>query len=78
MFILIPGYGAQGGSAAGLLPNFDKNGLGGIVNNSRAILTAYKSEKYAGMRFDGAARQAVLDMKQDILLAFRENGIAYR
>lgn len=78
MFVLIPGYGAQGGSAAGLLPNFDKQGRGGVVNNSRAILTAYKSEKYAGMEFDKAARQAVLDMRSDILDTFSANGISYK
>ncbi|MEG2686321.1 MAG: orotidine-5'-phosphate decarboxylase [Christensenellaceae bacterium] len=77
IFVLIPGYGAQGGSAKGLLPNFDKKGLGGIVNNSRAILTAYKNEKYAGLAFDKAARAATIDMRDDILKTFKENGIVY-
>ncbi len=77
LFVLIPGYGAQGGSAQGLVPNFDKNGTGGIVNNSRAILTAWKNEKYAGMDFAKATRQAVLDMQRDILETFDKNGIAY-
>lgn len=77
MFVLIPGYGAQGGSAEGLLPNFDKQGRGGIVNNSRAILTAYKQEKYAHLAFDKAARAALLDMQSDILETFENNGIAY-
>ncbi|MEG0381978.1 MAG: orotidine-5'-phosphate decarboxylase [Christensenella sp.] len=77
IFVLIPGYGAQGGSAAGLLPNFDKNGIGGIVNNSRAILTAYRNEAYADMTFDIAARAATLAMQNDILTAFEQNDISY-
>ncbi len=77
IFVLIPGYGAQGGSAQGLVPNFDKQGLGGIVNNSRAILTAYQDEKYKGMPFDIAAREATLAMQRDILDTFDKNGIAY-
>ncbi|MEG0257042.1 MAG: orotidine-5'-phosphate decarboxylase [Christensenella sp.] len=77
IFVLIPGYGAQGGSAAGLLPNFDKNGIGGIVNNSRAILTAYRNEAYADMTFDMAARAATLAMQNDILTAFEQNDISY-
>ncbi|MEA5001885.1 MAG: orotidine 5'-phosphate decarboxylase, partial [Christensenella sp.] len=77
IFVLIPGYGAQGGSAQGLVPNFDKQGLGGVVNNSRAILTAYQNEKYKGMDFAKAARQATLDMQQDILETFAKNDIGY-
>lgn len=77
IFVLIPGYGAQGGQASGLIPNFDKKGLGGIVNNSRAILTAYRNEKYKGMDFAKAARQAALDMQEDILNTFAKNGIGY-
>ncbi|BDF58153.1 orotidine 5'-phosphate decarboxylase [Christensenellaceae bacterium] len=77
IFVLIPGYGAQGGQASGLIPNFDKKGLGGIVNNSRAILTAYRNEKYKGMDFAKAARQATLDMQEDILNTFAKNGIGY-
>lgn len=78
IFVLIPGYGAQGGSAQGLMPNFDANGLGGIVNNSRAILTAYKNEKYAGMKFQEAARKAVIEMQNDILDTMHANGISYK
>lgn len=77
IFVLVPGYGAQGGSAEGLLPNFDKKGLGGIVNNSRAILTAYRSEAYAKLPFDKAAREATLAMRRDILDTFDKNGISY-
>lgn len=65
-FFLIPGYGAQGGTADDLKVCFDKDGLGGIVNSSRGILCAYKQEKYAGVSFDAAARQACIDMKNDL------------
>lgn len=71
-YILVPGYGAQGGKAADLAPYFNKDGLGAIVNSSRGIIAAYKQEKYAkfgGEAFDAASRQAVLDMKEDLLSA---------
>ncbi len=68
-YILVPGYGAQGGSAEGLKPYFNKDGLGAIVNSSRGIICAYKQEKYAkfgGENYADASRQAVLDMIEDI------------
>ena len=68
-FILVPGYGAQGGSGKDLKPFFNKDGLGAIVNSSRGIITAYKSEKYAKYQEEGfadAARAAVIDMREDI------------
>ena len=46
-YILVPGYGAQGGKASDLAPYFNKDGLGAIVNSSRGIICAYKQEKYA-------------------------------
>ena len=70
-FFLIPGYGAQGGKADDLKVCFGKDGIGGIVNSSRGILCAYRQEKYAGMPFDAAARQACLDMKADLNRAIR-------
>ncbi|MBQ2835745.1 MAG: orotidine-5'-phosphate decarboxylase [Clostridia bacterium] len=45
-YFLIPGYGAQGGTARDIAYGFDKNGLGGIVNASRSLMCAYKSEKW--------------------------------
>ena len=45
-YFLIPGYGAQGGTAADIAYGFDKNGLGGIVNASRSLMCAYKSDKW--------------------------------
>lgn len=62
-FFLIPGYGAQGANAEMLKNCFAKGGLGGIVNNSRGILCAYK--KRGGTYFE-AARAAALDMKADL------------
>ena len=71
-FILVPGYGAQGGKGADLVHFFNKDGLGAIVNSSRGIIGAYKQEKYAQYgpaNYGGAARAAVLDMKEDIVSA---------
>ncbi len=68
-FILVPGYGAQGGSGKDLKPFFNKDGLGAIINSSRGIIAAYKNaryEKYGADGFADAARAAVLDMKEDI------------
>lgn len=68
-YILVPGYGAQGGKASDLAPYFNKDGLGAIVNSSRGIICAYKQEKYAKFgaeNYAEASRQAVIDMIRDI------------
>ena len=65
-FFLIPGYGAQGGTAEGLRGCFDSRGLGGIVNNSRGVLCAYKKPRYSGMEYSEAARAACIDMREDL------------
>lgn len=68
-YILVPGYGAQGGKASDLAPYFNEDGLGAIVNSSRGIIAAYKQEKYASFgseNFADASRQAVIDMIEDI------------
>ncbi len=68
-YILVPGYGAQGGKAEDLVHYFNEDGLGAIVNSSRGIIAAYKQEKYAGFgeeRYAEASRQAVIDMIEDI------------
>ena len=62
-FFLIPGYGAQGGNAEMLKSCFGKDGLGGVVNNSRGILCAYK--KNGGTYYE-AARQACIAMQKDL------------
>lgn len=69
-FILVPGYGAQGGKGADLVHFFNEDGLGAIINSSRGIIAAYQQEKYARFGEAGyaeAAREAVLDMKRDIV-----------
>jgi orotidine-5'-phosphate decarboxylase len=74
-YILVPGYGAQGGKGADLVHFFNEDGLGAIVNSSRGIIAAYKQEKYASYgeeHFEDAARAAVLDMKEDIASALRK------
>jgi orotidine-5'-phosphate decarboxylase len=71
-FILVPGYGAQGGKGADLVHFFNEDGLGAIVNSSRGIIAAYQQEKYAKYgeeHFAEASRAAVLDMKEDIAQA---------
>jgi orotidine-5'-phosphate decarboxylase len=73
-YILVPGYGAQGGKASDLAPYFNPDGLGAIVNSSRGIICAYKQEAYAkfgAQNYGEASRQAVLDMIQDINSARR-------
>lgn len=68
-YILVPGYGAQGGTGKDLVHFFNEDGLGAIVNSSRGIIAAYQNEKYAKFgaeHFADASRQAVVDMIEDI------------
>ncbi len=76
-FFLVPGYGAQGAGADDIAVNFGANGLGAVVNSSRGILLAWKKEAYAGMNAPQAARQASLDMKEDILQALNRRGMQF-
>ncbi len=71
-FILVPGYGAQGGKGSDLKVFFHQDGLGALVNSSRGIIAAWKQEKYAPSSPEGygeAARKAVLDMTADLRAA---------
>ena len=71
-FILVPGYGAQGGKGKDLVHFFNKDGLGAIVNSSRGIIGAYQQEQYASYGEEGyaeAALAAVKAMKEDIAQA---------
>ena len=77
MFMLVPGYGAQGASANDIAVNFDKNGLGAIVNSSRAILTAASNPMFKDEVFYHSIRKAAIHMRDDILKAFEENKISY-
>ena len=68
-YILVPGYGAQGGKGKDLVHFFNEDGLGAIVNSSRGIIAAYKQEtyaKYGEENFADASRAAVEDMIADI------------
>ena len=68
-FILVPGYGAQGGKAEDLVHFFNEDGLGAIVNSARGIIAAYAKEEYAKFgeaNFADASRQAAIDMINDI------------
>ena len=68
-YILVPGYGAQGGKGKYLVHFFNEDGLGAIVNSSRGIIAAYKQEQYAQFgeeNFAEASRKAVEDMVEDI------------
>lgn len=70
-FILVPGYGAQGGRGKDLVHFFNEDGLGAIVNSSRGIIAAYKQDKYkdqgiTSKNYADASRLAVEDMIADI------------
>ena len=71
-YILVPGYGAQGGQGKDLVHFFNEDGLGAIVNSSRGIIAAYKQEAYAKFgaeNFGDASRAAVEAMVLDISTA---------
>ncbi|MCX7657772.1 MAG: orotidine 5'-phosphate decarboxylase, partial [Oscillospiraceae bacterium] len=65
-FFLVPGYGAQGGGAADVAKAFDKNGLGAIVNSSRAVMCAYQKEGCNEEEYAVAALREVIRMKNEI------------
>lgn len=72
-YILVPGYGAQGGKGRDLVHFFNKDGLGAIVNSSRGIIAAYQNDAYKDRfgpeNYADASRAAVIDMKEDIAQA---------
>ncbi len=66
-FFLVPGYGAQGATAADVAPCFNSDGLGALINNSRGIIYAYKNlEGFGEAAFAQAARAAVLEMRSEL------------
>lgn len=65
-FFLVPGYGAQGGSAQGVCPAFDQNGLGAIVNSSRALMCAWQKESCDERDYANAARREAIRMRDEI------------
>ncbi len=74
-FILVPGYGAQGGRGKDLVHYFNEDGLGAVINSSRGIIAAWQQDRYERFgpeNFADASRQAVLDMIRDIRNAMAE------
>lgn len=75
-FFLIPGYGAQGGKAEDIALGFDENGIGGIVNASRSLMCAYKSDRwkdaYTEEQFAEATRAEALRMKEELMSAIQK------
>ena len=75
-FFLIPGYGAQGGKPEDIALGFDKNGLGGIVNASRSLMCAYKSERWKSQfeekDYAKATRAEALSMKEELNSVLKE------
>ena len=69
-YFLIPGYGAQGGKAEDIALGFDENGLGGIINASRSLMYAYKSEKWKDKfeesQYGKATRAEAIRMKEEL------------
>ena len=74
-YFLIPGYGAQGGKAEDIALAFDKNGIGGIVNSSRGLMCAYKSDlwkdKFAENDFEKATREEAIRMCNELNSAIK-------
>lgn len=73
--ILVPGYGAQGGSAKAAAENFNADGKGAIVNASRSLMCAYKKENASPEEFEAAARREAVRMRDDLFSAIGEKCI---
>jgi orotidine-5'-phosphate decarboxylase len=65
--LLIPGYGSQGGGAADVAAGFDPNGLGAIINSSRAINFAHLREPYKESFGEANWQQAVEAATKDMI-----------
>jgi len=69
-WFLIPGYGAQGGSARDVAGAFDQHGGGALVNNSRGIILAYRnrpySERFGSGRWQEAVEAATRQMIEEL------------
>ena len=65
-FFLVPGYGAQGGTAEDVQYAFDKMGHGAIVNASRSIMCAWQKTGKDGEDYQEAAYNAAVAMRDDI------------
>jgi orotidine-5'-phosphate decarboxylase len=71
-FILVPGYGAQGGTAKDAIQGFGPDGKGGLVNASRSIMMAWKTYGMEPDLFDVAARRSVIDMADALRQALEQ------
>ena len=69
-WLLVPGYGSQGGTARDVIAGFDRQGLGAIVNNSRGIIFAYArrgfAEKFGESRWQAAVEAATREMIDEL------------
>ena len=65
-FLLVPGYGAQGGTAEDVQYAFQENGWGAVVNSSRGIICAWQKTGKNGADYQEAARAAAIAMRDDI------------
>ena len=65
LFLLVPGYGAQGGGGQDVAPAF-VDGNGAVVNASRSILGAHRGKPDSEKRYAEYAREAVIAMREDI------------
>ncbi len=70
--MLGPGYGAQGATGKEAAKAFNEDGYGAIIAASRSVSTAHQNPKYAGKTFEEAVREAVLEMRRDILTGMKE------
>jgi orotidine-5'-phosphate decarboxylase len=68
---LIPGYGAQGGSAKDVGAGFLPGGRGALVNSSRGILYAYKQPAYRDLHWKDASSKALQAMQDEIASCWR-------
>lgn len=71
-YFLVPGYGAQGGTADDVAKSFNSDGLGAIVNSSRGIMCAYQKKQLAGEAFAEAARDEAISMRNAIVSAIQQ------
>ena len=76
-YFLIPGYGAQGGKAEDIALGFDSNGLGGIVNATRSLMCAYKSDrwkdKFKEEEYAKATRAEAIRMRDELIKEINNN-----
>ncbi len=72
-YFLVPGYGVQGGGAEDVVPSFNDDGYGAIVNSSRGIIFAYQNDSHSN-NYQQAAKEAVIEMKENINIALDKVG----